>query len=367
MDYIWQSENFPNFSFNKQEIIPLIQQFSHDLGEVNGILLGISNEDKQDLFAEIMLSEALKTSEIEGEYFSREDVMSSLKANLGIKNFHQNNRNKKANSIAHLMIEVQKNYQNPLSEKMLLNWHKILMENETKINAGKYRKGNEPMQVISGKFGDFTIHYEAPPSEKLPKLMKQFLKWYKDFDEKDLGKIGNGIVLSALSHLYFETLHPFEDGTGRIGRALAEKALAEKLGNPVFISISNSIEKNKNNYYKELKQAQRNLEVSQWMVYFCSILQDALSDTKNRTLFTLKKAAFFDQFKNQLNEREQKAIHKMMEMGEKSFVGGMSARKYMSINKISKATATRDLQHLSEIGALVPNGKGRSVSYELNL
>jgi len=107
MEYIWQSKDFPKFVFNKQEIVPLIQQFAHDLGEINGIVMGFSEENKQDLFAEVMLSEALKTSEIEGEYFSREDVMSSLKANLGIKDYHQNNRNKKANAIAHLMIEVQ--------------------------------------------------------------------------------------------------------------------------------------------------------------------------------------------------------------------------------------------------------------------
>lgn len=367
MEYIWQSEDFPKFIFNKREIIPLIQQFAHDLGEISGIVMGFSEENKQDLFAEIMLSEALKTSEIEGEYFSREDVMSSLKANLGIKDYHQNNRNKKANAIAHLMIEVQNSYHKPISEKILLEWHHILMENEKGINAGQFRTGIEPMQVVSGKFGDFVIHYVAPPSEDLPLMIPQFLKWYNDFDMNDIGKIGEGVVLSALAHLYFETLHPFEDGNGRIGRALAEKALSEKLETPVFVSISKSIEKDKNRYYEELKLAQRNLEVNSWMLYFCSILQDALLDSKNQALFTLKKTLFFDQFKNQLNERELEAIQKMTEMGENSFVGGMNAKKYMSINKISKATATRDLQHLSEIGVFLKSGGGRSISYQLNL
>ncbi|AZA48899.1 Fic family protein [Chryseobacterium carnipullorum] len=367
MEYIWQSENFPTFVFNKPEIVPLIQQFAHDLGEISGIVMGFSEENKRDLFAEIMLSEALKTSEIEGEYFSREDVMSSLKANLGIKDYHQSNRNKKANAIAHLMIEVQNSYHKPISEKILLDWHHILMDNEKGINAGQFRTGIEPMQVVSGKFGDFVIHYEAPPSEDLPLMVPQFLKWYNDFEMSDIGKIGEGVVLSALGHLYFETLHPFEDGNGRIGRALAEKALSEKLETPVFISISKSIEKDKNRYYEELKQAQRNLEVNSWMLYFCSILQDALLDSKNQALFTLKKTLFFDQFKSQLNERELKAIQKMTEMGENSFVGGMNAKKYMSINKISKATATRDLQHLSEIGVFLKSGGGRSISYQLNL
>lgn len=367
MEYIWQSETFPKFLFDKQVIIPIIQKFAQDLGEVNGLLMGFSKENKQDLFAEIMLSEALKTSEIEGEYFSREDVMSSLKANLGIKDYHENNRNKKANAIAHLMIEVQNSFQKTLSKEMLLHWHQILMENESRITAGQFRTGTDKMQVVSGKFGDFTIHYEAPPSEDLPMMVKQFIIWYDEFEGKDLGKIGEGIILSAIAHLYFETLHPFEDGNGRIGRALAEKALAEKIETPIFISISKSIQKDKSRYYEELKLAQRNLEIDSWMLYFCSILQDALFDSKQMAIFTLKKTLFFDKFKNQINERERKALNKMMEMGENTFIGGMSAKKYVSINKTSKATATRDLQHLSEIGALLKMGGGRSISYELNL
>lgn len=367
MEYIWQSKNFPAFHYNKQNIITAIQQFAHDIGELNGMIMGFSQESKLETFAEIMLSEALKTSEIEGEYFSREDVMSSLKANLGIKDYHENNRNKKANAIAHLMIEIQKNYKTSMSEELLLHWHYVLMDNEKSINAGQFRKGIEPMQVISGKFGDFAVHYEAPPSKDLPKMMKQFVEWYNDFKDDDIGKIGEGIVLSALAHLYFETLHPFEDGNGRIGRALAEKALAEKFETPIFISISKSIQKDKARYYNELKAAQRNHQVNSWMSYFCYILQDALADSKKVVVFTLKKTAFFDKFEAKMNERELKAIKKMMEMGENSFVGGMSAKKYISINKTSKATATRDLQHLSEIGAIIRTGEGRSVSYDLNI
>ncbi|WP_407401392.1 Fic family protein [Chryseobacterium sp.] len=366
MDYIWQSEMFPKFEFSKQKIIPIIQKFAHDLGEFNGMVIGFPQELKLNLFAEILVSEAIETSGIEGEYFSRDDVMSSLKANLGIKNYHEKSRNKKANAIAHLMIEIQKNYQIPMSEELLLRWHHILMENEKGISAGKFRKGTEPMQVVSGKFGDFTIHYEAPSSKDLPKMIVEFVRWYNNFVDVDLGKIGEGIVLSALAHLYFETLHPFEDGNGRIGRALAEKTLSEKFDAPIYISISKSIQKDKQRYYNELKTAQRNLHIDSWMRYFCHILQDALLDSKKVVLFTLKKTAFFDLYQHQVNERQLKAINKMMEMGENSFIGGMSSKKYISINKTSKATATRDLQHLVEIGAFLKMGNGRSVAYEIN-
>ena len=364
--YIWQDKSFPNFIFEEENIQILVQKFALELGEANGMLNGLSVENKQDVLTEIMLFEALKTSEIEGEYFSREEVMSSLKVNLGIKDFHKVSKNKKANAIAELMIEVQNSYHKPLNEIMLLSWHKILMDSQKNINAGEYRKGTEPMQIISGRYGEFTVHYEAPPSEELPNLMSEFINWYQSFSKDRFGKIGEAMLLSAITHLYFETLHPFEDGNGRIGRALAEKALAEKLGFPIFISISKTIEKNKIEYYAELKKAQRSLVITDWVFYFFNILQDALKESKKIVLFTLKKVNFFDRYKSELNERELKAIQKMMENGEEGFKGGMTAKKYISINKTSKATATRDLQHLFEIGAFVKVGGGRSSAYLLN-
>lgn len=215
-----------------------------------------------------MLSEALKTSVIEGAYFSREDVMSSIKVNLGIKDFHHNTRNKKANAIAQLMIEVQKSSNVALTEDLLLQWHEILMNAEKGISAGAFRTGTEPMQVISGRYGDFTVHFEAPSSGDLPTLISRFLDWYHDFDQKQLGRVGEAMLFSSVVHLYFETLHPFEDGNGRIGRALAEKALVEKLKMPVFLSLSKAIEKDQKRYYSELKKAQRDLHITDWVRYF---------------------------------------------------------------------------------------------------
>ena len=367
MNYIWQLENFPDFSYSTEKLLPGIQNFALELGETNGILQGFSEETKRDVFTELLLSEALKTSEIEGEYFSREEVMSSLKLNLGYKDFHKTTKNKKANAIAVLMIEVQKSYNKTLDENLLLDWHKILMEYEESINHGQFRKGKEPMQVVSGSFGNFTVHYEAPPAKDLPVLIPEFIGWYKSFTEPNLGKVGEAMLLAAIAHLYFETLHPFEDGNGRIGRALAEKALAEKLEMPIFVGLSKAIEKDKSRYYNELKKAQRNLQITDWVHYFFDILNAALINSKNVVTFTLKKVRFFDSFQNQFNERQLKAINKMMEQGEEGFEGGMTAKKYISINKTSKATATRDLQQLAEMNAFIKVGAGRSVSYELNM
>lgn len=366
MTYIWQSKEFPKFSYNTEKLLPAIQNFVLELGETNGILQSFSDEIKRDIFTELLLSEALKTSEIEGEYFSREDVMSSLKVNLGYKDFHNTTKNKKANAIALLMIEVQNSYNKTLDEDLVLYWHKILMASEEGINQGEFRKGSEPMQVISGSFGNFTVHYEAPPAGDLPVLIPEFIKWYQAFSQPELGKVGEAMLLSAVTHLYFETLHPFEDGNGRIGRALAEKAVAEKLEMPIFVSLSKAIQKDKSRYYHELKKAQRNLQITDWVHYFVDILNQAIAESKNVVTFTLKKVMFFDKFQTQLNERQLKAINKMMEHGEHGFKGGMTAKKYISMNKTSKATATRDLQQLTEINAFIKEGAGRSVSYQLN-
>lgn len=365
--YIWQQKDFPYFRYDKEKLLLVVQDFTLLFGETNGLLQGLSDKERQESFADIMLSEAMKTSEIEGEYFSREDVMSSLKMNLGLETYLHPMKNKKAESIAKLMIEVRKNYLEPLSLSLLLDWHKILMEKEIGISAGQIRSGEEPMQVISGRYGDIEVHYEAPPSSELSKLLAYFIQWYSDFQASELGKVGQAMLLSALSHLYFETLHPFEDGNGRIGRALAEKALAEKLETPVFISLSKCIERNKKQYYEEIKKAQRSLDVNDWLIYFCNLILEAQEDAKQTVLFTVKKTKFFDKFSDELNEREIKAIRKMMEYGKDGFEGGMTARKYISINKTTKATATRDLQHLTEIGAFERKGAGRGISYELVL
>jgi len=221
--------------------------------------------------------------------------------------------------------------------------------------------------TVDTKFGDVKIHYEAPPSQELPELLNNFFIWYKNFNQLNVGKVGQAMILSALSHLYFETLHPFEDGNGRIGRAIAEKVLAEQLEIPIYISLSKIIEANKKKYYSELKKAQRNVDVTDWILYFFDVLIKAQKDSKSLVLFTLKKVIFFDTLKEQLNERQLKAINKMLEHGENGFKGGMTAKKYGSINKISKATATRDLQHLLEIGAFVKIGAGRSIHYDINI
>ena len=191
--------------------------------------------------------------------------------------------------------------------------------------------------------------------------------WYNSATFPLMGQVPEAILKSAIAHLYFESIHPFEDGNGRIGRAIAEKVLSQSLGRPVMLSLSKTIEANRKAYYVALKEAQRTLDITTWINYFATVVLGAQRDAKAAVLFTLKKAQFYDRYKNRLDERQLKVINKMLDKGTEGFEGGMTAKKYMGITKVSKATATRDLQQLQEMGVLVQEGAGRSVRYQLNL
>ena len=193
--------------------------------------------------------------------------------------------------------------------------------------------------------------------------MKGFISWFNESQNI----IKKPIIRSAIAHLYFESIHPFEDGNGRIGRAVAEKALSQSIGRPVLFSLSKSIEGNKNDYYEALKAAQRSNEITDWINYFVKTVLDAQIDAEQEIEFTLKKTKFFDQHKDELNDRQLKVVRRMLQEGHQGFAGGMNARKYVSIASTSKATATRDLQDLVQKGIFKPLGGGRSTRYDINI
>ena len=365
MTYNWQSPEWPDFIYNLAEVQLIIVNFAKETGEINGIIQALPEEMQLENLLQLMLSEALKTSEIEGEYLSREDVMSSIRNNLGLNESPVTIKDQQAAGIGRLMVEVRRSFQEPISIGMLKYWHQLLMENSKQINAGEWRSGTEPMQVISGAYGKEIVHYEAPPSIQVSNEMLHFVDWFNSVEFGLGGDVAEAVLRAAIGHLYFESIHPFEDGNGRIGRALAEKALSFSLGRPVMLSLSKAIEKDRKRYYAELKKAQAGLEISEWIIYFASIILEAQKDAKVMVQFTLKKTLFFDRYKSQLNERQLKVINKMLASGADGFEGGMTAAKYMRIAKISKATATRDLQHMHEIGVLIQEGLGRSVHYQL--
>jgi Fic family protein len=366
MTYNWQQPDWPQFRYKIATVEEALFDFAQRAGRTSGLLDGLPEGIKSEAIIDMMIAEAMKTSEIEGEYLSRKDVMSSVKRNLG---FHDGSQvsDLRARGAADLMANVRNTYAEPLTEEMLFSWHRMIMLGSKGINAGQWRAHSEPMQIVSGSFGREKVHFEAPPSKQVPDEMKAFITWFNETTPKTKADQNKSPIRSAVAHLYFESIHPFEDGNGRIGRAISEKALSQGLGYPALLSLSKSIEAHKNDYYNGLMVTQRTNEVTDWIIYFVDTIVSAQIDAENQISFSLLKTKFFDRYKSELNERQTKVIRRMMEEGEEGFKGGMSAKKYMSITKTSKATATRDLQELTKIKALLQSGSGRSIGYQVNL
>jgi Fic family protein len=368
MRYNWEYPDWPNFTFEQDTLSKNQFDFLLKSGELNGMLGGIASSEQVELLLETMVIEAMKTSQIEGELLSRQDVMSSVKKNLGI---HEDQpifiKDHRAKGIAKMMVSVRATFASELSEQTFFDWHEMLMEGNHYINTGQWRSDSSPMQVISGVIGRETVHFEAPPSSRVSAEMAVFIQWFNETRPDGPKVILNPLLRAGIAHLYFESIHPFEDGNGRIGRALAEKAIHQGLGYFTLISISGAIEKEKNAYYSSLSTAQKSLEISDWLRYFGATVQIAQYDSLQLIEFTVKKTRFFDRWKNELNDRQLKAIARMLAEGPGGFEGGMTAKKYIAFTKTSKATATRDLQQLAEFGIFEPMGGGRSVSYKLEI
>lgn len=365
--YNWQQKDWPSFTYTLEGVEDSLFEFAQKTGHMTGVLKALPVDVQQETIIEIMVSEAIKTSEIEGEYLSRQDVLSSIRKNLGLVSSPEYIKDKKAAGIGELMIDVRNTYKEKLTKEILFSWHTMLLPVAKNIQVGKWRTHKEPMQVISGAIGKEKVHYEAPPSPEVPREMKRFIAWFNETAPGGKNEIRKAPVRSAIAHLYFETIHPFEDGNGRIGRAIAEKALSQGIGRPVLLSLSKTIEANKHAYYEALQQAQSSNEITAWIDYFVKTILQAQIDAEEQIDFTLKKVKFFDRFKDQLNDRQLVVIKRMLGEGTGGFEGGMNARKYVSITKASKATATRDLQDLMEKEIFIVIGGGRSTRYQVNL
>jgi len=365
MRYNWQQEDWPDFRYDPAQIQDLPVLFAESFGHVSGILSALPEGPRTQSIVDMMVWEAVKTSAIEGENLSRRDVLSSIRNNLGLNKTPEKVRDKRASGIARLMVSVRETFAEELSEEALFSWHEMVMEGSKGIKTGAWRTHQAPMQVVSGPVGREAIHFEAPPSSSVPEEMERYIRWFNETASGGPKAIASPLVRPAIAHLYFESIHPFEDGNGRVGRALAEKALSQSLGRPVFLSLSKTIEAGRKEYYQALKDAQRSNEITRWIEYFARTVLKAQKDAQAQIEFTLAKTRFFDRLAGKLNARQEKALHRMLEEGPGGFEGGMSAKKYMSIAKTSKATATRDLQHLVEMEALTPVGEGRSRRYEI--
>ncbi|MES2387090.1 MAG: DUF4172 domain-containing protein [Bacteroidota bacterium] len=343
-------------------------RFAEKTGSIQGKLQALPADIKTDSIIDMIVAEAVKTSEIEGEFLSRQDVLSSVRKGLGLNTAAEHIKDKMAAGVAELMADVRNTFSDDLDKEKLFAWHNMLLGTKKHIAVGEWRQG--PVYVIgSGPIGSEPVHFEGPPAERLPLETERFIEWFNKTKPGAGYEIFNLLIRVAIAHLYFESIHPFEDGNGRIGRAIAEKALSQGLGYPVLMSLSAGIEADKSRYYAGLKQGQQSNEITAWIEYFAETVLEAQTSASDKVDFILTKTRFLDTYRSSLNERQMKALLRIFEDGPEGFKGGMSASKYAGITKTSKATTTRDLQDLFEKGAIThyDEQRGRATKYRLNL
>lgn len=366
MVWNWQISGWPDFRYEEAALAPLEQRFLMSSGEVLGAVHHVSPSERDQLRIDLLSDEAMKTSAIEGEMLDRRSVQSSLRRHLGLEPDSYPNKPREQ-GVAEMMVDVYSTYAEPLKHDTLFKWHKMLLSFDKRLEAiGSYRQHEDAMQIVSGRLDRPVVHFEAPPSEQVPDEMERYADWF-NWTAPDAGKPLPALTRAGLSHLYFESIHPFEDGNGRLGRALAEKSLAQNIGQPSLIALAFTIERKRKDYYDQLESHQKTLDVTPWLVWFAEVVLAAQQVTLDRVGFFIAKARFYDRYREALNERQAKVIERVFREGPDGFQGGLSAENYISITGTSRATATRDLQYLAEIGALRRTGELRHTRYWLEL
>jgi Fic family protein len=315
-----------------------------------------------------MSSEAITTSEIEGENLDRESVKSSIRRHLHLES--DNRRGADAEEgIAELMVDLYRTTSEPLSHPKLFSWHRMLLNGRTNIGEiGGYRSHEEPMQVISRIAVSQMprVHFEAPPSRQVPAEMERFISWFNRTAPGGPDPLP-ALARAGVTHHYFVSIHPFEDGNGRIGRALTEKALAQTIGQPTHTSLAAAILNRRKDYYKAIELNNCSNDVTACLNWFGEVAGEAQSRTLLLVEFLLAKTRLFDRLRGQLNDRQEKALARMFREGAEGFKGGLSADNYMTITRASSTTATRDLVDLIAKRALIKKGELRYTRYFLNL
>ena len=366
MTWNWQKTDWPAFRWDHSRLEPAEKQFLVSGGVFVGTAGHLAKEERDQLTIEAMSTEAVTTSEIEGEILDRASVQSSLRKQLGLA-AHERRVRPAERGIAEMMVDLYRSFAEPLSEEMLSRWHGMVMRGSRNLkNIGRYRTGVEPMQVVSGSIAKPKVHFEAPPSTRVPKEMKVFIAWFNRSapgGEEPLP----ALTRSGIAHLYFESIHPFEDGNGRIGRAIAEKVFAQGLGRSTLTSLAATILTRRKSYYEALEAANKKNEITPWLTWFACVALEAQRRTIAQVEFLIDKTKLLDRLKGQLNERQNKALLRMFREGPEGFRGGLSAGKYSSITGSSPASTTRDLADLVAKGALLREGEHRYARYRLSI
>ena len=369
MAWNWQLGDWPEFHWHSPRMRRAEDEFLVRAGRLQGIAQRLQLIQYNEMLAQILSEEAVSTSRIEGEAVLPEGVLKSIRRQLGLEQ-GDDDSGPAERGVSEMAVAARKDFAAPLTDEVLWSWHRSLLGAVQETlpkrlqieDIGRYRTHPEPMQVVSNRADKPRVYFEAPPSARVPPEMARFLDW---FNGASAGE--PAVTRAALAHLYFVSIHPFEDGNGRIGRAVAEKALLQALGQDTFLCLSPAILARRSDYYSALQAYQSSNEVGGWIAWFAGIVIEALHRTEAQILFILDKAEMVERLAGQLNGRQEKALLRMFEEGTEGFRGGMSADKYFKITHAPHSTITRDLNDLVDKNALWRSGQRRHARYHLNL
>lgn len=360
--YIWQRHDWPAFRWDAERILAPLSDLNKNMGELHGRMSMLGFEDRDKTQLEALTTELLNSSEIEGLSLNPESVRSSIARRLGIAEEGLVAEDHYVEGLVNVMMDAIHNADTPLTEERMFDWHAALFptgrSGGVRITVADWRTGPEAMQVVSGAMGHEKVHYEAPPSSKVPEETARLLNWVETSSV-------NAVIKAAIAHLWMVTIHPFDDGNGRISRTLADMMLARgENGDRRYFSMSAEINRRKKSYYEILEKTQKGeLDITDWLLWFCDCLSAAVNRSLDALTSTLKKGLYWERFRECLvNERQRKVINRLWD----GFEGKLSSSKWAKICHCSQDTALRDIQDLLAKGMLCASSSGgRSTSYHL--
>ncbi|MEX1128579.1 MAG: Fic family protein [Vicinamibacterales bacterium] len=363
--YIHQLPEWPHFQWDREALSEPLARIRHRQGRLMGRMEGLGFPLQKEAELRTLTLDVLKSSEIEGEHLNPDQVQSSIARRLGLDVGGAEAADRHVEGVVEMMLDATQNFDEALSADRLFGWHAALFptgrSGMRKIVVGAWRDdARGSMQVVSGPVGKDTVHYEAPAASLLEKEMARFLEWANDASDTT-----DAVLKAALAHLWFVTIHPFDDGNGRIARAIADWALARSENSPQrFYSMSAQIQHERHAYYDILEQTQNgSLDVTPWMEWFLACLGRAFDGTETTLAAVLRKARFWESLANiPINERQRDIVNRLLD----GFEGNLTTVKWATLTKTSHDTALRDIQDLIDRGTLKKDaGGGRSTSYSL--
>jgi Fic family protein len=362
--YLWEKPGWPSLTWNEQSLSQLLAKVSREHGRLLGRMQALGFDLRDEAHLHTLTEDVVKSSEIEGKILERDQVRSSIARRLGMDVGGLVPTDRDVEGVVEMMLDATGNFDKPLTEERLFAWHASLFPTGSsgmrKIMLGRWRDDREgPMQVISGAIGREKVRYEAPPAARLRDEMAQFLKWFDETSGSDT------ILTAGLAHLWFVTIHPFDDGNGRIARAITDMALSRSESSPRrFYSMSAQIRREREEYYTTLEWTQKGeLDVTRWQTWFLECLLRAIDGVEETLGSVLRKASFWQRFaKEPLNERQITVLSRLLE----GFEGKLTTSKWATLAKCSQDTAHRDIVDLVKRGALARDSAGgRSTSYSI--